>query len=218
MKTLAYPPPAPAARPFQPAAGQELSSGSLDAWRRVFEQEQSEALARFRSVPVGAQARAAEGGNARGAVRPVARRACACGMDAARLAPTRPEAGAAQYARGAGPAMSGTPSAALGAQVEAAVGIPAPPASPASEFAPSDSVAAAIDASLRAAWTDAGEAWPLRKMHLQIDENGVHVWLRDARLAANGAAQGANMEMLRQTLAQAGYRLAGYTLNGIRLI
>jgi hypothetical protein len=62
------------------------------------------------------------------------------------------------------------------------------------------------------------DVWPWRKLHFQLDADGVQIWLRDSTLKPEDASLKDAIAQLRNALSERGYRLAAFTLNGIRLI
>lgn len=212
---------AAASHPDATACNSAKQSASIDAWRRVFDREQLAALARFRPVAGGADSRDPEGSGSGHAVDGHAYRRddassgrtgrqadgtkAVSASDAERIAPARMPCFAAARAPFSG---------ATTMQLPAVIGPADANASATADVAPPRS---ASPAALQAALADAANAWPLRRLHARLAEDGVEVWLRDARLAPDDAALEAEIAALRQTLREAGYRLAGFTLNGIRL-
>jgi hypothetical protein len=62
------------------------------------------------------------------------------------------------------------------------------------------------------------DVWPWRKLHFQLDADGAQIWLRDSTLKPEDASLKDAIAQLRNALSERGYRLAAFTLNGIRLI
>lgn len=221
MKTLAYaPPPSVASVANVATAAPGPSAVSGDAFRRLLDREQMAALNRFRAVPGNTRMASPTAGSAdsdKRATYPADATQDAVASDA--------------YAKGdimsAQPnrtwySPSAPPAAALPLRSTNALTVGAvPPAAPQYEAASAArTTASAIgiaETALRPNVLDTGFPWPLRKLHCRLEEDGVHVWLRDLTQQPGDAGLNASIVTLRRVLENAGYRLAGFTLNGVRL-
>jgi hypothetical protein len=208
-----------ASRPDAVAGSNARQAASIDAWRKVFDREQMAALALFRPVTGSADSRDAEGSAPDHALeRHACRQDKASSAPAGRQTDGAIEASASDAGRTAPAGMRSV--AAVRAPFSTGTTTRAPAViEPAGANAAEDVATprCASPAALQPALADAGDAWPLRKLHARLGEDGIEVWLRDARLAPNDSALDADIAALRQTLREAGYRLARFTLNGIRL-
>jgi hypothetical protein len=216
MKSIAFTPPAAITAAARPGP----STVPTDAFRRLLDREQMAALARFRAVPGGARVPSPGAGDADVGKRGAGRNALAPQAPASRVALALPEhACAVPDWSGAAPtadiaaAISTRPAQPLDATTIAAPRIEAP-----GPVTPHGAAPEPVLAALRATCVDASQPWPLRKLHCRIEDDGVHVWLRDGAQRSGDAQLEAGIAALRQALQEAGYRLAGFTLNGIRLI
>ncbi|MBK4735701.1 hypothetical protein [Noviherbaspirillum pedocola] len=216
MKTLAYAP-----QPVVATVAPGPTTVAGDAFRRLLDREQMAALNRFRAVPVDTRMASAKASNAESDKR------------ANYPADAAPEAGkSVAYATSDITSMqrnrsryspSMPPAAALSLRSTTTLpngaATPATPQLDAARTAPATNAAIEIaETVLRPNVVDTGFPWPLRKLHCQLEEDGVHVWLRDLTQQPDDTALEASIVTLRRTLESAGYRLAGFTLNGVRLI
>jgi hypothetical protein len=191
---------------------------SVSAWRRVFEREQLAALAKFRSVAMGGGREAGAYGMQSGQPGAAVANAKDAYLAPSSAHPGQPGGGSA-FGMQARPTLYGNflsyikPSMVAGEIWTGVWGGTTATRTPSPETVQAPLAPAA---SPQAALLSSGD-WPWRKLHCMVDADGIHVWLRDATIDADDNALLEWIGQLHQALAQAGARLASFTLNGIAI-